>query len=366
MKLERKIIALMLLHFVILVSRVNAVERKYSLILAEYGEDSKGAQTQTLVRYHFEDGKLVAKDSILTTKTLGLRFDLGRNQIYNDRYVITTWGDVIDLTTRQILFKSKGTLVGVDKGSDAVVVRVERDNDRGFHTFNLASHQYQLIEQHSRWEMPGTLSPNGHLSASGDGSKIWQHRPNGEKILLGSDFSRSGTMECSSFETPTFLWIDDKHLLTQRGNGNLVIVDVEGRTEALATVPNVDGPACGPELQRDGDNQIYYEEDQKAWRIDVAKRTFEPYLWEASGNGFDMQYQRNASYGHLIRYRGTEIGRWWCGSAATVPGHIAVEFGPVGSNLGYPEGVKVWSAENGLWTTIKPGWLVAIIGWISE
>lgn len=79
-----------------------------------------------------------------------------------------------------------------------------------------------------------------------------------------------------------------------------------------------------------------------------------------------MEYQRNPSYGHVIRYRGTEIGRCWCDAAATAPGQISVEFGPVGSNLGYPEGVKVWSVDSGLWTTIKPDWLTAIVGRVGE
>jgi len=366
MKSGLRIIGLVFLCLVGLISSVYAAEGNYSLILAEYGKDSDGAQTQTLVRYHFKSGVMVAKESILTARTSDLRYDLGRNQIYNNRYVITGWGDVIDLTTRQILFKSRGTLVGLDQSSDKVVVRVERDDASGVYAFDLASHQNRSIERSSTWAMPGTASPNGRLSASGQGGEIWLHRPNGEKTRLGSDFWQGGTMECSSLAMPTFIWVDDKHLLTQRGNGHLVVVDVEGKAEPLVTIPNVDAPACGPQLRRDSENQIYYQGKQKAWRIDIANRTFEPYLWEASGNGFDREYQRNALYGQVIRYRGKEIGRCWCDSAATTPGHIAVEFGPVGSNLGYPEGVKVWSAETDVWITLKPDWLVSIIGWIEE
>ncbi|HKE33397.1 MAG TPA: hypothetical protein VKD65_16815, partial [Candidatus Angelobacter sp.] len=166
--------------------------------------------------------------------------------------------------------------------------------------------------------------------------------------------------------TPTFVWADDEHLLTQARNGSLVLVDVEGRRESVVTIPDADPPACGPELLRDKGNQIFYMQQDRSWLIDVAKRTFEPYLWEPAGNGFEMEYQRNDSYGHIIRYQGREIGRWWSESPATAPGYIAVAFGKVGSNLGYPEGVKVWSAENNQWTKIKPEWLTAIIGWLEE
>jgi hypothetical protein len=81
-----------------------------------------------------------------------------------------------------------------------------------------------------------------------------------------------------------------------------------------------------------------------------------------------MEYQRSDEYGRVIRYQGTEIGRRWCGpgETRTAPGRIAVAHGAVGSNLGYPEGVKVWSAETGAWISIKPEWLTAIIGWVEE
>lgn len=366
MKRGGKISGPILLCVVALVSTTWCAEGKYSLILAEYGKDSDGDQTQSLVRYRFKGGSVVAKENILTRKTSDLRLDLGRNQIYQNRYVITDWGDVVDLATGQMLFKSDGELVAVDRNSDSVIVRVERDDRKGIYAFGLTSHLYRRVKRPGHWSTRGAASPNGQLLASGNGAEIWLRRPSGEMISLGKNFSRGGTFECSAFATPTFIWLDDEHLLTQRGNGHLVVVDVKGNVEPLVTIPAVEAPACGPQFRRDEDEHIYYEAKQKAWRIDVATRTFEPYLWEAKGNGFDIEYQHNATYGHRILYQGVEIGRWWCGSARTAPQHIAVPFGPVGSNLAYPEGVKVWSAESGVWTTITPDWLTAIIGWTEE
>ena len=136
-----KFICLVFLHLVVLVSSVCAAEPKFGLILAEYGKGSDGDQTQTLVRYRFKSGILLAKENLLTAKTLDLRYDLGQNQIYKDRYVITVWGDVIDLTTKKTLFKSKGSLVAVDQNSSSVIVRVERDDDEGIYGFDLTSHR---------------------------------------------------------------------------------------------------------------------------------------------------------------------------------------------------------------------------------
>jgi hypothetical protein len=45
---------------------------------------------------------------------------------------------------------------------------------------------------------------------------------------------------------------------------------------------------------------------------------------------------------------------------------IAIEYGPAGSNLGYPKGIKVWSNYTKSWMTIDIPWISALIGWINE
>jgi hypothetical protein len=334
---KRMKIWLVILQLAALVPPVCATEQNYSLILAEYGKDASGEQTQTLVRYHFQQGVMVKKESVLTTKTSDLRYDLGGNWIYDDKYVVTRWDDVVDLTTGKRLHQIPATLAASSKNSN-------RDVD----------------------QEPRGVSPNGQLTVNGNFGEIWLNRPNGSRTLLGSDFFREGTVYCNSLLKPSFLWFDDRHILTQRGNGHLVIVDLQGKSEPLVNIPNVEAPACGPDLERDDEGHIYYREREKAWLINVVERTFEPYVWESKGNGFDLEYQRDPAYGNAIRYEGVEIGRWWCGSAVTGPRRIALEYGAVGSNLGYPEGVKVWSEESGQWSTIKPEWLTAIIGWVRD
>lgn len=384
-----------LLYLALVMLPCRAAEHKYSLILAEYGKDPAGKQTQTLVRYHFNAGQMVAKESLLTTRTFDLRYDLGPNQIYRDRFVITRWGDVIDLTTGRMLWKSDGDLVTIDRDSNSVIIRVNRDTDRGIYSFDLNSFRYLKVQQPGLWEKRGVLSPNGQLSAAGatdqfelrDGERwldqgtIWLRRPDGKEVSLGR-FRRENDFTCSELPNPpTFLWLDNEHLLTQQSNGNLVRTEITGRVDPVLTIPGVTTNYCGPQLLRDADNNIYYDDQEHAWLIhvpegpwpwradsdlSVAAASYGPYLWQGNGNGFTSEFRQDSTYGRKILHRGIEIGRWWSDSVVTAPGHIALVFGPPGSNLGYPEGVKVWSAENGKWTTIKPEWLAVMIGWVDD
>ena len=119
---------------------------------------------------------------------------------------------------------------------------------------------------------------------------------------------------------------------------------------------------------RDGKGKIIYECSGKSFAIDVEDRTYTPYKWVALNSQFEAENERDKFYGHIIRFQGKEIGRLWGSvwNAPTTTDYFAVEYGAVGSNLGYPDGIKVWSNANGKWTTIELKWLNNIIGWIDE
>jgi len=363
-----RFLALLCLQFVAFACALGAAEHRTSLVLVEFGADSHGvARTQTLVRYHFRNGALVNKEELLTTSEI--RFDLDRNQIVDSRYVVTIWGDVVDLTTGKIALKSKGELVGIDKKSNAAVIRVDRTDDRGTYSFSLDTKQYEPLRKPGNWAVPGTRSPNGKLVAAGNFTGITLYRPDGKSFLLGNEFLRGGTAECNSLLSPTFLWLDDEHLLTQRGDGNLVIVDDKGKVEPLVTIPGVEPQPCGPEVRRNDGGQIIYSEGRGDWLLDVDKRSFEKLIWESQGNGFDMEHERNDNEGQSIRYKGAQIDRWPCDifQVSTAPGLIAVKYRHEGSLLsGGSQGVRVWSADNGEWTTIGPACIAAIVGWVEE
>jgi hypothetical protein len=347
---------------------ISAADNTYSLILNEYGEDSDGEQTQTLVRYRFKAGVMASREPIITALNKDFHFRFG-SQVYRNRYVISSFGDVFDLVSKQILLKSRGDLIYL-KG-DSIVIRVNRTNESGYFAFNLSTHEYSRIEKNGFWKDPSffctsEVSPNGQTRASGCNDGLWLQFRDGRRKQLESKFSSEGTVECSDLYKPPFIWADDDHILTQLTNGHLVRVDLAGNVEPLLTTPVFDPPVCGPEFRRDGDNRIYYEATNEAWLIDTTKRTSEPYLWKAQGDGFEIEFQRNAAYGRIIRYLHREIGRLWCDSASTTTGHIALQFCPVGSNLVCRDGVKVWSSENSQWTTIKVAFLAGIVGWISE
>lgn len=338
-----------------------------ALLLVEYGEDAAGEQLQTLKRYRFRNGRLASTEAILTTRTLDVRYDLNENRMVGDRFVITHWGDVVDTRKKAVLHRGGGAQVRGLEG-DLVVLEVDKDAVHGFFTYDLATQRYGPLAESGRWKLPGLVSPDRKRSVDPSrGGQLWLHTPAGERRLLGDDFRAEGGFDCSSTAQTPALWLDDDRIVTQQGNGHIVVVDVA--TAAVTPLMEVPVEAvehgCGPDFRRDREGGLLYSGAGDTVLLDAARKTYAPYRWMRLGHGFAAEETRNASYGSILRHGEKEIGRLWASTAnaRTTDGYLAVEVGAVGSNLGYPAGVKVWSEVTRRWTAITPKWHGAILGW---
>ena len=92
--------------------------------------------------------------------------------------------------------------------------------------------------------------------------------------------------------------------------------------------------------------------------------------WYDLGHGFKAEIRYTDSdknpINRKISYQGKVIGEFWFSNEVkTTDGAIAIEYGPLGSNLGYPEGLAVWTEESQTWTKIEFNFLQAFIGWVD-
>jgi|SRR5687768_3249397 len=345
----------------------QAAERKVALLVVECEAQNGVCKKQHLVRYRFSDGELVSRDVVLTALTDRVRFDLGQNHIYLNRYVITHWGDVIDVRTGGLLHESIGEYLGAD--GSRIVQRVTRIDVKGFFYFDLKTNRYARLKRPGKWALPGLLSPDQtkSISASEMGTlEVWLHTLKTPKKLLGSGFKVSLSEFCCSLAQPPVLWLDNDRILTQRSNGEIVILRLNGTVELLVKIPIEEPSNTNPSFDRNLEGRIVYHCSGEAYVLDVENKKYETNEWEPLGNGFELGLRVSRDYGQIIRFKGEEIGRWWSGIARTTEGFVALEYGEVGSNLGYPKGVKVWNNITEKWVTIDAKWTEEIVGWIEE
>lgn len=350
-------------------------DKKVSLLIKNCEETEGICETQHLFRYDFVNGEYVGKEKIISTQTHDVRFDLGGNELYRNRYVITRWGDVIDIVEKKVLHDSEGELHRIE--GDKIFIEVTRENKQGLYLFDLQTKEYSLYRKTDKGMFHGDLSLNGLRSA-------WWYCPIEEKTcgfdiselgdkskFIKADFNslREFNLASSDGVRINILWLDDERFLTQRTNGELVIVSVKGKIKPLLKIKTNEPPDYNPYFYRDVNGKIIYVCNDR-YIINVEKKSYQMIETDSIGNGFSVKDDESVEYqwgfGNIYFFDGKEIGRAWADRSGVTDNFLAVIYGEYGKNLGYPDGVKVWNNIKKDWTTIEIKWSPEIIGWITE
>ncbi len=207
--------------------------KNISLLVKNCDENETVCSTQHLVRYVFSNGDLVSKEKLLTTKTLDLRFDLGGNQIYKNRYIVTMWGDVFDIDTKTVLNKSEGELVEIV--GDDLIIKVNKEDNQGIFFFNLLTKESQKLPSPNIYEAEGEISPDktrvvNYYSRLGLVIEDFKTKSKKvKKIKLNVGLSEVAS---EMGKVPLF-WLDNERILTQRKNGEIIVIIIMEKSVRL-------------------------------------------------------------------------------------------------------------------------------------
>ena len=366
--------------------------QRVSLIVANIDDsNSEFDRTQDLIKYDFENGEHVSTETIVSNPGGQLRFNCERSRVYRNRYVITDFGDIVDISTRQFIHRG-GNGSGFTRllGVEGDYIYINQPSTDVYYYFNLANLETKELEDPGSWSLPGVLSPDGTMSVTSIGwneGQIWLHYLNGETEMLGEGFFVEYSLLSSSRSGVPLLWLDNERVLTQKSNGEIVIVTIEGSVTPVVNIdlnhldyaPSEYKGALKAKLFKDFNGNIIYAisligPDGKfrynRFVIDVENESYSTYDPEWIPLGHKFEYSSREGY-TIIRYDGYEIGQEQCfteGYEQTIKGHIAITR-QESCDL-YPTSIRVWSSANEEWTSIDfefPVWITysSIIGWIE-
>lgn len=324
--------------------------------------------TRGLVRLSLgADGRLV-KETVLARDQRFFGHFGGHAILPGDRFLATAYGGVIDLADGKVIHDEQdGKLLGFDGG--CVVLRMDNANrDPGTSAFDTATRSLRKLDRPGRWDLPGAISPDGAKGVhQGFDGILRLYRVDGTTKDLARTFriDHSPLSSSLSQEVPC-LWLDDRRILTQEANGRLVVVDVDGKVERLLAIPGAPEVVTPPRLKRDPRGRIIYTCGGDDHVIGVGARSAVPLEWYALGHDFEASVKADGLHRHEVRHAGRSIGAWKFSphEAETAPGLIAFPFVVIGDNLGYPEGVAVWSLGTG-WQSVKL-WPNDLVGWTEK
>lgn len=366
--------------------------KRASLIVANIDDsDLNGDRTQHLIKYEFAKGELVSTETIVSNPGGQLRFNCEKSQVYQNRYIITDFGDIVDITTCQFIQRGgSGSAYTRLLGLEGDYVFIYEPQTEDYYYYDLTKQEYNKLEDPGKWALPGLLSPDGTMSVSSSNrneGQIWLHYINGEMKLLGEGFYVEYSPLSSSMNGVPLIWLDSERVLTQKSNGEIVIVTVDGSIVPVVHIDlsHLDFAPSGwkgtlkAKFFKDFNANIIYAisligPDGKfhynRFVIDVENESYSTYdpEWIPLGHKFEYSSREGIT---VIRYDGYDIGQEQCfteGYEQTIKGHIAITRQE--SCELYPTSIRVWSSANGKWTTMDfefPIWITysSIIGWIE-
>lgn len=368
-----------LFFLVFVVNEFSTAQKKTSLIVAEYDDNASVNHLQHIINYNFVDGVLAGKDELLSipTQKAGVkgnyvRFDIGKNKIYRDRYIVTGIGNIIDLTNKKVILEEKDDLVAFS--GDSVIFHTD-DIFKGkyYSVFNLKTEKYQKVEDANYNPLP---RPSVEVDETISPFAINAYAANGKKEILVKD---AGYGEAQPLigdnvkrKFPIF-WLDNKYFLYANFTNNqhkasIYKVGTDKSTELIGEIDEIPATAASTFFEFDVQGNVIYSCGKGRFLVDVKKKKVELVLFETVGNNFFIESAENAKYGRIIRYEGTEIGKKWCrfDNAETTPGYVALQTDMVVGTERYPQGVAVWNSASKKWSNLDISSLANIIGWVSE
>ena len=358
------------------------------LIVAEFRKDASGTGNYTyIVAYCFQAGRLLGKDTVLGSPmdstaypNSSFRFDLGRSFIYHNRYAISGTGNVVDLQAKRVLGNGD-VFVSADRNT----MLFHRDNiftGTGYLQLNLTTGAYGFIN-HLKRDRDEDSSPDGRWRLSIDCSVLPYKimlKDGKEQVLVANAGSGPNLSGDSQFPTVLTYWLNNQQFLytvhrhrsfvKRTGYGDVALhrFDLQTRQDTIIDQLNSlrEGPANDRFLTDSIGNLLYRTTAFVLYRVDLDTLRLQPYPYFQRGHAFAIENHFDTAYGQVIQYNGQEVGRLWCTDEQATDGLFAAAYGPVGSNLGYPKGIQVWSAVTRNWINLDIPWYCQLVGWTEE
>jgi hypothetical protein len=369
----------LIIAFIIVSGAFGFAQKKVSLLIAEYDEQASDNHLQHLVKYVFVDGAMVSKEPIVSAlikkkgeKNDYVRFDVGKNKIYRNRYVVTGIGNIIDIKNKKILFDEHAPFVAFS-GDSIIFYTDDIFKGKYYSIYNLKTQSYYKVEDP---HYNPAYTPDVEVDATNKPFVINYYDVAGKKNVLVKDAGYGeappATLDKVKRKHPIF-WIDKRNFIYanfDKSQQSLSIykVGINGVTEKITTIDSVPAAVENTFFEYAANGDVIYSCGKGRFIIDLAKKKTTKIEYENVGNDFFVESVENKNYGRKIKYEDAEIGKRWCRyeNVKTTKDYIACENDMVVETEHYFQGVTVWNTSTKKWTTLKVFQLANIVGWVEE
>lgn len=185
-----------------------------------------------------------------------------------------------------------------------------------------------------------------------------------EAIIINEKFSVTVSSNSSVKPSLPLVWLDNESLLTQKRNGHLVKVKLDGTITALPEISCKDEDF--PYFRRSKSGDLIYRCSSEEFLIDAKNDSIKKIKPD-----LDFGFSNDIAFGETIYYfENREIGRGGI-DVSTTEGYLALTFGIKNKNGFYDSNnintVKIWNRFTNEWQDFRfNGSHLEILGWYIE
>ncbi len=349
----------------------------HSLIVIHYDPASKGEFKQLVFSYHFLNGHFQGREELMSFKGRikegklekdYIRTDIGTNQLYKNRYLITGIGNIIDLKEKKILYDQKGNVVRCSNDS---VIYYTNDAFKGkfYSYYNLATKTYSEIKSLTFKAVAGQ---DIEFDRSAQPYKLNFYPVDKPKVVLSTDAGYGQTNTESKKPDVSVWWLDKNSFVYpnfNKDNTEITFMKVSIDSKASTPVGKVaikqqNEQASFTKISK---TQAQYNFGDKKFLVDVEKNTVTEMLFTNPENGFSAECKNNP-YGHIIKLNGKEISKhhFQLKNIKTEQNIAAIVKELVIGTESYQQGLAIWNNSTQKWENVDAEEVIALIGWIRD
>ncbi|MEI8136650.1 MAG: hypothetical protein WCH21_04900 [Bacteroidota bacterium] len=353
-----------------------AQEVKQGLIVVHVDPSGKSEFRQKIMVYHFLNGHYTGRDELITVSGRkdgkdNIRTDLGINTLYNNRYLITGIGNIIDLKDKKVLFDGRANLIRCINDS-AIFYTNDIFKGKYYSVYNFKTNQYAEVKN---LLFKPKVGQDVEFDKTTAPFKLNFYPQNKPKILLVTDagYGQSGNKE-NRVPDPPMYWLDNSNFVYtyfNKENTELsfykVNIDSKSNTVIGKIAIKPEAQAQAAQIQKVSNTQAILFFGSKQILLDMASNAVTDLQFTKPDNGFSFECKTNP-YGHIVKLNDKDVGKYHFKpmnfktetNIASFVKELIV--GPES----YQQGMAVWNFSKQGWETVDSEDVLTLVGWIKE
>lgn len=329
---------------------------------------------QKIYAYHFLNGSFTGRDEVIAVdgKREGkdyIRTDLGTSTIYNNRYLITGIGNIIDLKEAKVLFDGRAQLIRCSNDS-AIFYTNDVFKGKFYSVYDFNKGQYEVVKN---LLFKPKLGRDVEFDKTTAPFKIVYYPQGKPKVVLteNAGYGQQGTKD-NTVPDPLMLWLDnDQFIYTHynKENTELSILKLNVDTKLSSEIGKL---AIGKELvpatwSRLNKDQLMMRLGNRQILIDLGANSVTQLEYSHPDNGFSYACKADAK-GRALRLNGKDIGKFHFEarnfSAGTNTAAFVKEL-MIGTDS-YQQGLMVWNQTKKAWEAVEADEVLCVLGWARD